>query len=142
LAEGTAARTLRDAGFRVSTVEEAASAPQGTIVSQQPPGGAQAKQHSVVVLVVASGEAPPPTPSPTPSVSPSPQFVTVPDVVGRSRFDALRRLQSLGFGTTVIHRTCDLGARCEVRSDYVWSVTPSAGHRISTGSSIVVRVNP
>jgi penicillin-binding protein 1A len=142
LAEGTATRTLREAGFRVSTVEEAASEPQGTIVSQQPAGGAQAKQHSVVVLVVASGESPTPTPSPTPSVSPSPQFATVPDVVGRSRFDALRRLQSLGFGTTVIRRTCDLGARCEVRTDYVWSVTPSAGHRISAGSSIVVRVNP
>jgi beta-lactam-binding protein with PASTA domain len=94
------------------------------------------------VLVVASGESPPPTPSPTPSLSPAPPFVTVPDVVGRSRFDALRRLQSLGFGTTVIHRTCDLGARCEVRREYVWSVTPSAGHRISAGSSIVVRVNP
>ena len=144
LAEGTATRALRDAGFRVSTTEEPASAPPGTVVSQQPAGGAQAKQDSVVVLVVSSGESPSPTPSttPSPSVSPAPQFVTVPDVVGRSRVDALRRLQSLGFGTTVIRRTCDLGARCEVRTDDVWSVTPSAGHRIILGSSIVVRVNP
>jgi serine/threonine-protein kinase len=141
-AEGTATRALRNAGFRVSTAEEPASAPPGTVVSQQPAGGSQAKQHSIVVLVVSSGESPSPTPSPTPSLSPSPQFVTVPDVVGRSRVDALRRLQSLGFATTVIRRTCDLGARCEVRTDDVWSVTPSAGHRITLGSSIVLRVNP
>ncbi|MFL5768026.1 MAG: PASTA domain-containing protein, partial [Actinomycetota bacterium] len=146
LAEGTATEALRRAGFRVSTVEEAASAPQGTVLSQQPDGDTQAKQHSIVVLSVASGVPPPPTPSPspspTPSVAPGPQFVTVPNVVGRSRLDALRRLHSLGFVTTVIRRTCDLGARCEVGSDSVWSVTPSAGHRIVTGSSIVVRVNP
>jgi penicillin-binding protein 1A len=143
LAQGTATRTLREAGFRVSTVEQAASAPDGTVLAQEPGAGERAKQQSVVVLTIASGTPPPtPAPSPTPSLAPTPQFVTVPDLVGRSRFDALRRLQTLGFGTTVIRRPCDLGARCEVRSDYVWSVTPSAGHRIAADSSIVVRVNP
>jgi penicillin-binding protein 1A len=141
--EQAATHALRHAGFRVTTATRSSASPEGTVLAQDPAAGARARQHSTIALTVsAGGLSPTPTPTPTPSVSPAPPTVTVPDVVGRTRFDAERRLQAIGFGTTVIRRACDIGARCERRSGYVWSITPSPGHRIARGSSIVIRVNP
>ena len=72
---------LHGAGFKVKTVtQETPDKPEGTVLSQNPPGGAQAIKGSTVTIVVAT--APPggngpggstsTTPSTTPSPSPSP----------------------------------------------------------------------
>ena len=137
---GTATRILERAGFRVDVHEQPSTSTEGTVLAQDPAGGARARQHSIVVLTVAARS---PTPSPTASVSPLPPTVLVPDVIGLPRREALDQLRRLGFTTTVVVGPCNLGTGpCEDRSGYVWSVTPSAGHRIAAGSSVVVRVNP
>jgi beta-lactam-binding protein with PASTA domain len=77
------------------------------------------------------------------SATPGTTTVPVPDVVGRSRDDAIRRLRELGFATTAIVARCDLGpASCELGSGHVWRVTPSPGEMIAPGSAVVIRVNP
>jgi penicillin-binding protein 1A len=141
MSEGAATRFLRRAGFEVGTRQETSTSAEGTVLSQDPVAGDRARQQSTIVLTVARQEAAAPPASPTPAAEPP--TARVPDVVGRSRRSAIERLQGLGFAPTVVVGECDLPlARCELRSGYVWRVTPSAGEEIGRGSSIVIRVNP
>jgi penicillin-binding protein 1A len=148
LSESAATKVVRRAGFKVAVEEQASASPVGTVLSQDPQGTERAPQQSTVTLTVAL-QAPTPTPTPTPTpaptatITPGTTTVPVPDVVGRSRYDAIRRLRQLGFATTAIVARCDLGpASCDPRSGHVWRVTPSPGEMIAPGSAVVIRVNP
>src|SRR5207302_1646731 len=62
-----------------------ASAPPGRIVSQRPTAGTAVKKGSTVALSVSKGR----------------QRVTVPNVVGRRRSDAVKRIQDAGLVAAV-----------------------------------------
>jgi len=63
-----AAADLRAAGLRVSVQTRATTdAPEGTVVSQDPPAGARRTKGTTVTIVVAVEPSPSPSPSPTPS---------------------------------------------------------------------------
>jgi serine/threonine protein kinase len=53
--QGDAIKTLQDAGFKVETSQKPDSATLGTVLSQDPPGGDQAKKGSTVKIVISSG---------------------------------------------------------------------------------------
>ncbi|GAB6984431.1 Stk1 family PASTA domain-containing Ser/Thr kinase [Nocardioides pyridinolyticus] len=85
MVEPEAKNTLRNAGFKVETIENPNSTePAGTVISQSPRGGTRADQGTTVTLVVSSFVEP--TESPTeptePTGSPT-ETTTVPPVTER-----------------------------------------------------------
>lgn len=95
LAEADAVAALRQAGFEARAFSVPADEPAGTVVAQNPPGGAQAVKGDSVRINVSAGnaEAPPPAQTQPP---PKPKTVTMPDVVGQRQRGAQRRLRDLG----------------------------------------------
>ena len=81
----TAVKKLKVAGLGWNQRVVFASAPPGRVTAEQPAAGAAAKKGSTVALTVSKG----------------PQRVVVPNVVGRSRDDAIARLRSAGLHAAV-----------------------------------------
>jgi penicillin-binding protein 1A len=134
LQKEAAVTAVRNAGFDVSIAFEASSdQPDGTVISQDPPGGSQLLQTATVTITVV--KTPP---------SPSPSAATVPDVAGRTRGAASAALQRAGFvASVVLQRGCDpADPNCTYRKGVVWSQNPVGGRGASTGSSVTIMVNP
>ena len=113
-ANATAA--LSQAGFQYAVQYAQQSTGNGTIISQTPPAG-QAPAGSTVSLVLSvSGE--------------------VPDTVGMTREEALRTLQSYGYGVSKWTYTTSSGA-----GGTVIGTDPTAGTALAPGSSVGVTVN-
>ncbi|MFA9270155.1 MAG: Stk1 family PASTA domain-containing Ser/Thr kinase [Baekduiaceae bacterium] len=118
--EDDATAALQDAGFTVGTTEdETADAEPGTVLSQNPAGGARAKRGSRVNLVVAA----------------EPAQVAVPDVTGRSQANATSTLRNAGFDVNVT--TTDVDSPDE--DDRVQRQSPSGG-RAERGSTVTITV--
>jgi beta-lactam-binding protein with PASTA domain/tRNA A-37 threonylcarbamoyl transferase component Bud32 len=79
-----AVKAIEQAGFVLGEVDERPDSekPEGTVVSQDPPAGKETTRGTRISIVVSMG----------------PETVTVPDVVGVSRDQALRLLRSAGLG--------------------------------------------
>jgi beta-lactam-binding protein with PASTA domain/tRNA A-37 threonylcarbamoyl transferase component Bud32 len=86
-----ATKTLRDAGFEVSSVEfeNAARVPRNEVTKTVPPAGESHPKGTSVVLSVASGQ------------------VDLPDLVGKSRAEALDILNTLGLSSTITEEESD-----------------------------------
>ncbi len=112
--------TLRDAKLRSNVVRQANDAPEGTVLSQDPPAATTVEETSVVRLTVSDG--PPP--------------VDVPDVTGRS-FDQARSTLT-GLGLTV-QRTDT--ASDTVTQGNVISQSPNSGATVKKGDTVTLTVS-
>ncbi|GGK61481.1 putative serine/threonine-protein kinase [Planomonospora parontospora subsp. parontospora] len=62
---GDATKALKDAGFKVKTVEQPSDQAEGTVLSQSPGSGAKIQPGTTITLTVSSGQPPMPTAEPT-----------------------------------------------------------------------------
>ena len=72
---------VRELNFSIRVVEQASEQPAGTVLSQTPAAGSDARISTVITLTVSTGVPPAPveTPTPEPSVDPSTGQVVVPE---------------------------------------------------------------
>lgn len=116
LTEAEARARLEAAGFRVAVEQGPDDAPEGVVYAVSPTG------------LVASGT------TITIMVSTGPEEVEVPDVVGRSRGDAVARLEQAGFQVAVEEREDD------AREGTVVDQSPRGG-RVEAGSTVRIVVS-
>lgn len=117
----TATTLATDAGFRVSTREEASvDIDAGFVIRSIPGPGTSQRKNSRVTLVVSTG-AP---------------DITVPDVVGLDSSDAAGRLGRAGLRVDTISEASD-----SVDQDLVISTNPAPGARAPEGSAVTMVVS-
>jgi eukaryotic-like serine/threonine-protein kinase len=120
LEEADARRRLRRSDLRADIEREGSTKVAAGVVIRTDPGpGRPAERDSAVTLVVSSG----------------PAQVTVPNVVGESQEDAVRRLREEGLSPIVRERSSSEPV------DTVIEQTPAAGQEIDEGSSVTIFVS-
>jgi serine/threonine-protein kinase len=119
--KAVAEKTLRDAGFNVSSeIENHRTIPAGHVIRTDPPAGSSARKGSTVQLVVSSG----------------PPIVKVPNVVNQQYETAERTLVGLGLKVDrkdAYHPT--------VKKGYVISQDKQADTLITTGTPVTLTVS-
>ncbi len=130
--QGEATSALRAAGFNVAVELVPSDQPPGTVVAQDPDGGASALQTSTVTISVAE------------ATSPVPEVAVVPDVTGSSEGSAAARLRRAGFEVAVSYQAeCDASdPTCVYRQGVVWAQSPAAGSEAELGTTVTIVVNP
>jgi eukaryotic-like serine/threonine-protein kinase len=130
--EAAATATLRRIGLRVNIARVPAPGPlpEGTVVAQNPKGGARAPKGSTVRLNIASA----PSPGSTQTV-PTTGQATVPEVVGSRDTDATARLQAAGFqvSSSPVSSTRPAGT--------VLTQSPAGGTSATSGSTVRITVS-
>ncbi|MDP9401270.1 MAG: PASTA domain-containing protein [Actinomycetota bacterium] len=118
-----ASARLRAAGFAVDSDRQASRRPRGQVIRQAPRAGTRREEGSTVRLVVSAG----------------PPSRAVPDLVGRPRADAERRLEDLGFTVRVHERASE-----SVEVGRVVSIRPAPGTQLEVGEGVrlVVSTGP
>lgn len=115
----TAVKKLKAAGLGWNQRVVFASAPPGRVTSERPAAGAAAKKGSTVALTVSKG----------------PQRVAVPNVVGRSRDDAIARLRSAGLHAAVF------SVPSSSPRGFVVAQNPRASAKAAKGSRVRINVS-
>ncbi|MBA2643841.1 MAG: Stk1 family PASTA domain-containing Ser/Thr kinase [Solirubrobacterales bacterium] len=114
-------RLVRRAGFTVDARNVASdSYPRGEVADQDPDGGQELPEGSVVTLSISTG----------------PTQVEVPDVAGNTRDEAEAALEAAGFDTRARRRYSD-----SVPADQVISTDPAGGERAGRGSRVTLIVS-
>jgi len=131
--QGRAEKTLQNYGYSVTvSTEPSAAAAPGTVLSQNPPGGALAYQATTVTITVAT--APPPGPPPP---------VVVPNVIGMTQADAVLALAGAGFAVTVNTAwQCTPSNSCGAVPGTVWQESPPGGALDDAGTTVILWLNP
>jgi beta-lactam-binding protein with PASTA domain len=110
-----ATTTLADAGLVAVPVEaNVADVPKGDVAEQEPAAGAPVTPLSEVLITVSLG--------------PGTSSVTVPDVVGQSKADAVKTLESAGLVATVAQAYSS-----DVAKGIVIAQEPKAGAKVEKG---------
>jgi beta-lactam-binding protein with PASTA domain/tRNA A-37 threonylcarbamoyl transferase component Bud32 len=116
----TAAAQLGQQDFQVVTEEEASdTVAVGKVIRTDPAANTPAPRGSTVTIYVSSGSS----------------QVTVPDVIGMSRTQAVSTLQTAGFGVTIATTPSTPDNENEVISQ-----SPSPGTKAAKGSNVTIRV--
>ncbi|MEK6229098.1 MAG: Stk1 family PASTA domain-containing Ser/Thr kinase [Actinomycetota bacterium] len=117
----TAESRITGLGLEVNVeTEETGEADDGEVVRQTPEGGTQADRGDEVTIVVAR----------------EPEQVSVPNVEGLSRRDALSALRDAGLQPTVRERT----TQNEAEDGIVLEQRPGAGMNVDAGDSVIIFV--
>jgi beta-lactam-binding protein with PASTA domain len=119
LPAATAVKKLKAAGLAWNQRVVFASAPPGRVTAERPAAGTAVKKGSRVALTVSRG----------------PQRVSVPNIVGRRRDDAIARLRSAGFHAAVfsVPSTRPRG--------FVVAQNPQAASKAPKGSRVRINVS-
>jgi eukaryotic-like serine/threonine-protein kinase len=117
--EDDARDQLEDVGFEVNVVQVFSDKPNGQVVAQDPRGGAEANEGSIVRINVSKGS----------------DQVEVPDVVGLDQADAREQLGNLGLGTNVVEVPSSQEAGTVVAQ------SPVAGSTARLGSTVRLNVS-
>jgi eukaryotic-like serine/threonine-protein kinase len=115
----TAVKRLQAAGLDSSQRVVFASAPPGRVIAQRPAAGTAVKKGSTIALVVSKG----------------PERVAVPEVVGRSRDDAVARLRSAGLHAAVF------SVPSSSPRGFVVAQSPQAGAKAPKGARVRLNVS-
>jgi serine/threonine-protein kinase len=118
--EGSAQAQLVGAGLKVNVTQQDSEQEAGTVISQDPAGGASADKGSTVTIVVARQSA----------------QVQVPSVRGSGQEDATEALTSAGLNVVVAQ--VPVGSRDE--DGVVQAQDPPAGRRVDRGTSVTISV--
>ena len=122
--QADATATLTQASFKVDATSQDYSdtVPAGSVISQDPAGGAHVPKFSTVKLVISKG---PPT-------------VTIPDIQpGSDADDAVRALQAIGLDVNVVKKNKGL---FDFSSYKVASLSPGPGQVVPKGSPVTLTV--
>jgi beta-lactam-binding protein with PASTA domain/tRNA A-37 threonylcarbamoyl transferase component Bud32 len=112
--------TLEDARFEVQVVERDDTHDPGTVLAQDPGGGARAPRGSTITLIVAR----------------RPPRVTVPSVGGSSLGDATAQLRGLGLRVS----SSDQPVTNQAQDGTVIGQDPAAGTEVERGSTVRLTV--
>jgi hypothetical protein len=123
LGKDDAISALHQAGFNVAIDYERSGRDEGTVLTQDPTGGAKLEQTGTVTISVSRGAS-------------AATEVDVPDVVGVSLHEAAATLRRAGFQVTVVKQAeCNPSApSCDAQSGVVWSQTPTGGQASPSSS--------
>lgn len=119
-AEGDARSRLATAGFKSEVFKRTDKAPEGEVISQNPPGGEKLKRGSSVILTVSSG----------------PGQVSMPNLEGLTESVAKKRLRALGLKVRVRKEYDD-----EVAAGKVTRTVPGIGEKADRGSRVDLYVS-
>jgi serine/threonine-protein kinase len=119
--EATATNRLEDAGFEVvARYEESDTADVGVVIAQDPTGGTQLNQGSIVTIVVAVSN----------------ESVRVPPVVGKVATIAQNELAALGFTVVIDYEASDT-----IDVDRVIGQSVEPGEDVNRGQAITLTVS-
>jgi beta-lactam-binding protein with PASTA domain len=108
-----ASTVLQTAGFQVTVVPQANNTvPSGKVINTIPPPGTMANKGDSIQMVVSTG----------------PSTITVPNVVGQNRQDAIAALTAAGL---------NVQASCGTNSPVV-SQNPAGGSMVPPGSTVAI----
>jgi YVTN family beta-propeller protein len=119
--------------LKVGSVTLAASAtiPAGSVISQNPAGGAQVAPGTAVNLVISSGTEPPVTP-PVP-----PGNIEVPNVIGLTQAAAANTIRGVGLSVgAILKQYSD-----KVPAGLVLAQSPAAGAKVAVGTPVSLTVS-
>ena len=116
--ERAATAALRELGLSVMTVRRVGALPEGSVISMEPHAGTTVPTDSTVTLTVCEG-----TPTST---------VTVPNLIGRSRSDALVELWMAQLGVAqIVEEDSDLPDGTVIRQSHLPGTTVIASTRLT-----------
>ena len=134
LTEPQANAALRRVGLVPNVVRVPAPDPRGTVVDQNPPGGARAPKGSRVRVNVSSGA--PPATTTTVTTATTPAQATVPTVIGQDEATAARTVRDAGFRVeTRAERTTD-----PAQDGIVQRQAPPPNRQVRAGSLVIIYV--
>jgi eukaryotic-like serine/threonine-protein kinase len=116
----TAARTLRNEGFKPVAERVRNSRPDGEVIAQDPAPGTKLEVGEEVTLTVSSG----------------PGLAGVPSVEGLTRKQARKRLTDAGFRVRERREASD-----DVEEGKVVEATPTAGAQVEVGSVVTIVIS-
>lgn len=129
---GQATSLVSNAGFRARVARVPGTEPEGTVVAQNPRGGARALRGSVVRLNVSMG----PGGGTTTVVTTTADEAAVPDTVGQDEVTAQATLEGAGFTVRVASRpTSDPS-----QDGIVLQQSPAGGSSAPSGSQVTIFV--
>jgi serine/threonine-protein kinase len=118
------------AGFVVSTSkQDSKTDADGSVISQSPAAGGNAAKGTTVSLVVASNTAPP-----------SPTTVTIPDVVGKSKSDAMTKINASGLNASLVYVNATDSACTTDQNGKVVDQDPAAGGKANEGTTVKLSI--
>jgi eukaryotic-like serine/threonine-protein kinase len=132
LSTDAATAQLTRAGFRTQVQEVAASEPEGTVVAQNPGGGARAQRGRVVRINVSRGQGQ----TTTTVVTTTPSGTTVPATGGQDEASARAALEGAGFQVRVLSRAVTDPSQDGI----VLQQAPAGGTRAQPGSTVTITV--
>ena len=115
-----AVQQIRSRGLVAAVAEEASSTPVGQVIRQSPSAGKEVEPGSTVSIVVSKGQ----------------QKVTVPNVVGKLRSEAVSALREAGLKPVVQEQETET----ESKIGRVIDQFPSAGMKVEKGAEVTVAV--
>jgi eukaryotic-like serine/threonine-protein kinase len=119
--QAAASAALAAAGLKASVSQrETSEGKPGTVISQSPKGGTQAKPGSTVAIVVAQ----------------APQRIAVPSVVGQTEEQAASTLTAQGFAYKTVSRAVTEASKNGV----VLEQSPAAGANAAKGATVTLAV--
>jgi eukaryotic-like serine/threonine-protein kinase len=127
---GQATSQISQAGFRVRAVRVVSSDEEGTVVAQNPVGGARANRGAVVRLNVSRGTGS------TTTVTTSSSQAAVPDTVGQDEATAQATLEGAGFTVRVVDRPTTSAEQDGI----VVRQSPAGGGSARSGSTVTIFV--
>ncbi len=139
LGQSEAQSTLSQFGLTATFVQQADSAPAGTVIAQSPQAGATAAAGSSVALTVSSGPAVGTTTAPSTTTSPTTQTgvnAQVPSLVGQTYETASSMLTQSGLTLGSITYQTSVQTPGTVISQ-----NPAAGASVAQGSAVSVVVS-
>jgi serine/threonine-protein kinase len=110
---------LQDAGLKVTVHEASSSVAKGQTISQDPGAGSRVARGTRATITVSKGT----------------QKITVPDVTGRKKNDAISTLRNAGFAVRV---TEVVGTAAQQGN--VIDQSPTAGEKHARGSTVAINV--
>ena len=115
-----AVQQIRGRGLTPSVGEEEDSSPAGEVISQSPSAGTEVEPGSTVSIVVSSGEEQP----------------TVPNVIGRSRSEAVEAVRGAGLAPSVEEEETEVAGKV----GRVLDQFPPPGAELKPGDTVTITV--
>jgi eukaryotic-like serine/threonine-protein kinase len=134
LTADSATTQLTRAGFRTRVARVPGTEPEGTVIDQNPQGGARAPRGQVVRINVSRGRTQTTTTVVTTTTTPA--RATVPDTVGQDEGAAISTIEGAGFRVRVVERPVTEPAN----DGLVIRQSPTGGARAARGSTVTITV--
>jgi eukaryotic-like serine/threonine-protein kinase len=125
---------LTRAGFRTRIRRVPGTDPEGTVIAQNPAGGARVVRGQVVQLNVSRGRTQTTTTVVTTTTTPA--RATVPDTVGQDEGAAISTIEGAGFRARVVNRPVTEPANDGI----VITQSPAGGASAARGSTVTITV--